>query len=295
MEAIKSSIAFFLVEHMSVIENYKELDEQLENRNSVRGCIEFAFKIINSFKRKAYIIIDEYDHFANDLIAQGTNLSVEQYKQLIWANGVVRDFYETLKDNAETVIEKIFITGITPIMLDDVTSGFNISSNLSIDRQYNEILGFTEAEVENRLYNSSMVNYYFLQILKNGERIEYMIDDNLRTDYGRIKMLLDKPESVEYLENIIEHEKVSEQIVPRFSIDKIHEQRNFLSLLYYLGLVTIDRDDNTGEALLRIPNYMIKTMYWEYMENLIMERSSKIREATPTCTCNAGASCIRKC
>jgi len=306
-EAIKGSIAFFLVEHMTVFENYKELREKLENRNTVRGCIELAFEIINSFQRKAYIIIDEYDHFANDLIAQGTNLSVEQYKQLIWANGVVRDFYETLKDNSETVIEKIFITGITPIMLDDVTSGFNISNNLSIDGQYNEILGFTDDEVEffrqetgtdkslikvdmkylyngymfhvdaeNRLYNSSMVNYFFLQVLKNREKIEYLMDDNLKTDYGRIRMLLNRPENIEDIEKIIEYEKIPAKVIPRFSIGRIHDQQNFLSLLYYLGLVTIGRDEKSGKALLRIPNYTIKTLYWEYMERIIMERNPKM-------------------
>jgi len=55
--------------------------------------------------------------------------------------------------------------------------------------------------------------------------------------------------------------------MPRFSVDRIHEQQNFLSLLYYLGLVTVDRDENSGMALLKIPNYTIKTMYWGYMEN----------------------------
>jgi len=306
-EAIKSSIESFLTEHSSIIAYNKELKVNLRNRHSVRALLEFAFDVIESFQRKAYIIIDEYDHFANDLIARGTNLSAKQYKQLIWANGVVRDFYETLKDRTQTVIEKIFITGITPIMLDDVTSGFNISNNLSLKEQYNEILGFTEDEVaffmqqicvekseisvdleylyngyrfhvdgKNKLYNSSMINYFFLELKDTGKKIENLIDDNLKTDYGRIKMLLNKMENVTELEKIIEYNKVPAKVTNRFSIDKIHEPKNFLSLLYYMGLVTLDKESNSGLPLFKIPNYSIKTMYWEYMENMIMERNPRM-------------------
>ena len=301
-EAVRSSIEFFLTEHRFLIESYEEKIKELGNRNSVRAYIEFAFRIIGSFNSKAYIIIDEYDHFANDLIAQGTNLSIEQYKQLIWANGVVRDFYETLKDNTDTVIEKIFITGVTPIMLDDVTSGFNISNNLSVDVRYNEMLGFTEEEVEflidecgidrtkitvdrkflyngylfhenaeNKLYNSAMMLYLLYKISITDGEIKYLIDDNLKTDYGRIKLLLNKPSNIDKLNTIIETNAIKSEVVARFSIDKIHEPKNFLSLLYYMGLVTIDKDEKTGEALLKIPNYSIKTILWEYMENIIKE------------------------
>ena len=305
--AMRSSIQTFLTEHSSVIENFMELKKEAWKIDTVSGQIEYAFDIIGSYKRKAYIIIDEYDHFANDLIAQGTNLSTEQYRELIWANGVVRDFYETLKDNTDTVIDRIFITGITPIMLDDVTSGFNISNNLSLKEKYNEILGFTKQEVEfvrqeggidkslikvdmeylyngylfhqdaqNKLYNSSMVNYFFSEILDEGEKIKRLIDDNLKTDYGRIKMLLKRTSSIEKLEKIIENNQIKSEVINRFSIDKIHDSQNFLSLLYYLGLVTIDKDKKSNTPLLTIPNYSIRIIYWEYMENIILERNPQM-------------------
>ena len=305
--AIRGSIEFFLTGHKSVIKDYEEKLKELKDYKTVRHYIEFAFRIIDGFSKKAYIIIDEYDHFANDLIALGSNLDNRQYKELIWANGVVRDFYETLKDNTEKVIDSIFITGITPIMLDDVTSGFNISNNLSLKEKYCEILGFTEEEVEfvsqeagidkslikvdikylyngykfhadakNKLYNSSLINYFFLELLDEGEKIERLNDDNLKTDYGRIKQLLNKSENVKKIENIIEFESIPSKVIARFSIDKIHESKNFLSLLYYMGLVTIDNDEKSGAPLLKIPNYSVKTMYWEYMENIIFERNPQM-------------------
>jgi hypothetical protein len=272
------------------------LKKEAWNITKVRDFIEYAFAIIDSFGRKAYIIIDEYDHFANDLIAQGTNLSVEQYKQLIWANGVVRDFYETLKDGTKTVVDKIFITGITPIMLDDVTSGFNISNNLSNDVRYNEMLGFTEDEVEwlidecgvdrkkitvdrkflyngytfhekakEKLYNSAMMLYFFNKVQIIDGEIDELIDDNLKIDYGRIKMLLNKQQNIDHLEKIIELEKIPSKVTTRFPIDKIHEPKNFLSLLFYMGLVTIDENKTTGRAVLKIPNYSIKTLFWDFI------------------------------
>jgi hypothetical protein len=305
--AIKSTLQFFLIDHKFVIDDYENIKQEAKNMKDVRDCIEFAFQVIKNCGSKAFIIIDEYDHFANDLIALGTNIGEQQYKDVIWANGVVRDFYETLKYNSETVIEKIFITGITPIMLDDVTSGFNISNNLSLKASYNEILGFTEEEVEfvrreagiddswinvdmeylyngytfhvdaeKKLYNSSMINYFFLEILDGKGKIDRLVDDNLKTDYGRIKMLLNKSGNIEKLEQIIASGKILSRVINRFSIEKIHEQKNFLSLLYYMGLVTIDRDKKTGDNLLRIPNYSIKTMYWEYMENIIMEQNPEM-------------------
>jgi hypothetical protein len=187
------------------------------------------------------------------------------------------------------------------MMLDDVTSGFNMSNNLSIDVRYNEILGFTEDEVEflidecgidrakmtidrkfwyngymfheeaeNKLYSSAMILYLLYKVSITEGEIKYIIDDNLKTDYSRIKLLLKKPLNIEKLKTIIETNSISAEIVPRFSIDKIHDPNNFPSMLYYMGLVTIDKD-NAGAPILRIPNYSIKTMYWEYMENIILD------------------------
>ena len=304
--AIKGSIQRFLTEHRSVIKDFIKLKEEAKTLTTVRDSIEFALDIIAGFERKAYIIIDEYDHFANDLIAQGTNLTDDQYKKLIWANGVVRDFYETLKDNSRTVIEKIFITGITPIMLDDVTSGFNISDNISLDVRYNELLGFTEKDVEflidecginrehfhinikywyngylfhedaeHKLYNSAMMLYFLYQTDITKGKVKRLIDSNLRTDYGRIQFLLNKPENIEKLTEITEFNAVTGEIIDRFSIDKIHDPDNFLSLLYYMGLITIDKEPESGNSLLRIPNYSVKTMYWDYMKNIIKDQNPK--------------------
>src|SRR5699024_10338914 len=102
-----------------------------------------AFKIQKK-QEKIYVIIDEYDHFANELLGFNT----KQFKNLVSKNGKVRKWYEILKEGTESVIDRIFITGVAPITLDSLTSGFNICSDKTQDRSLNEMIGFTEKELK---------------------------------------------------------------------------------------------------------------------------------------------------
>ncbi|MDR3266993.1 MAG: AAA family ATPase, partial [Tannerella sp.] len=220
-EKIEDSVLQFLDNHKRILSEYEALIGDVRAKKSVSGYLKIAFRATASQNRKLFVIIDEYDHFANDFIAMGTPEGVAFYKQNIRANGIVRDFYETLKEGSETVIGRIMLTGITPVMLDDLTSGFNVATNLSLDPQYNEILGFTQSEVEwlmdeagiepslilvdmkqlydgykfnfageHSVYNSSMMLYFFSQLRNTNYKPERLIDDNLKMDYGRLRLLL---------------------------------------------------------------------------------------------------------
>jgi hypothetical protein len=262
----------------------------------VRALLK-AFNAAESAGKKLYIIIDEYDHFANDLIAQGTYTGDNVYRHLVRSNGIIRDFYETLKKGSETVIDRIIITGITPIMLDDITSGFNVSHNLSLKKRYNEMLGFTQDEVntlmektgiepsiinvdmellyngylfhqdgEHKVYNSSMILYLFDSIVNDGI-VENVIDENLKMDYGKLQRLVQNEKNGEQLIQIAENNGTDSGIIPKFPLDRLHDNEYFVSLLFYLGLLTIDRYEN-GKMYLKIPNYSIRTIYWEYILRL---------------------------
>jgi len=299
--AIKNSIIDFITAHRFVLENCQELKEKLDSFFDVRGYLNFSFDIISTYGKKAYIIIDEYDHFANDIIAKGTQGSKEQYEESVWANSVTKDFYETLKIATQTAVDKIFVTGITPIMLDDLTSGFNISNNLTLKSDYNEILGLTREEVDwvmeqicleqslisvdieqmyngylfnekaqNRIFNSTMVFYYFLGLKSEGKDFKYLVDDNLKTDYGRIRNFFHQHDNKEKLRTLVEHNFVREEVSKRFPIAKVHEEKNFFSLLFYLGLVTID-NTNPLDIGLKIPNYSVKTIFWDFVESMLTE------------------------
>jgi hypothetical protein len=229
----------------------------------------------------------------------------EFYREIVRASGFVRDFYETLKIGTESVIDRIFITGISPIMLDDLTSGFNIALNVTMDLSLNEMLGFTEEEVvkileevgieekENLInnlrelydgykfnknartsvYNPDMVLYFLAQYKNTGGYPEYLIDDNVKTDYGRLNRLTMNEENKALLERIIKEEGIVAEIVTKFSFDRMYDEEYFISLLFYMGLLTI-KDYRYNILELGIPNYVIKTMYWEYFGRKLKEENN---------------------
>jgi hypothetical protein len=224
---------------------------------------------------------------------------------LVRSNGIVRDFYETLKEGSKTVVDRIILTGITPIMLDDLTSGFNISNNLSLKKKYNEMLGFTQEEVnllmeetgidpkminvdmelfyngylfhpegKHKVYNPSMMLYLFSSFLSDGT-VENLIDENLKMDYGKLQHLIENEKNCEQLIKIAQENTILSEVIPKFSIDKLQENEYFVSLLFYLGLLTID-SSKKGKIYLKIPNYSIRTIYWGYILELTEDRNKDV-------------------
>jgi hypothetical protein len=227
------------------------------------------------------------------------------YKTTVTANGLVRDFYEQVKIAAKTfTVCRTFITGISPVMLDDLTSGYNIATNFTLKRKYNEMLGFTRSEVEwlmnetgvdpalinidmemyyngymfnpdceNRVYNPTMVLYILEQILEDS-KITEVIDENIKTDYSRLKNLVRDESNRKTLVEIIDEGGIAvSKIMERFSVEEMDYHQHFVSLLFYLGLLTVKERDPMGEISLCIPNYSIKTLYWGYLAELMKETS----------------------
>ncbi|MDR2286161.1 MAG: AAA family ATPase [Prevotellaceae bacterium] len=287
---IQDLVRIFLYRYKDIIPEqdfYKHIDVEQPGV----GALRKAFIAAESADKKIYVIIDEYDHVANDLIALGTYEGDDMYRNLIWANGVIRDFYETLKEGCKTVVDRIILTGITPVMLDDVTSGFNIANNISLDEQYNEILGFTSEEVntvmkeagidqnminvdmelfyngylfheagEHRVYNPSMILYLLDRIQKR--KTKSIIDDNLKMDYGRVERLLQN--NRDQLTEIAKNNSILSKLVPKFSIKYLLDNNNFASLLFYMGMLTVDKEEE-GALRLKIPNYSIRTVFWDIL------------------------------
>jgi hypothetical protein len=219
---VQSTVIGFLERYRHVFEKADKYIRQIEEEKHGVGALSTMFSVVEDIK--IFVIIDEYDHFANDLIAKRTQPGEDEedlYKRMVTANGLVRDFYEQLKKAAgETKAYRTFITGISPVLLDDLTSGYNIATNFTLNPKYNEMLGFTRTEVdwlmnetgvdkdlinvdmetyyngymfnskgENRVYNPTMVLYIFDRIL-NFKEITEVIDENIKTDYSRLKNLI---------------------------------------------------------------------------------------------------------
>jgi hypothetical protein len=310
-ERVQQSARHFLKLNRNLLPEAEELIRQIDTEKPGISALNMAFNAASEHGLRIYVIIDEYDHFANDLIAMGNMTGQDLYKTMIAANGMVRDFYERIKNATKTsTVGRTFITGISPVMLDDLTSGYNIATILTLHPKYNEMMGFTQSEVEwlmretgvdpalididmeayyngylfhadgkNRVYNPSMVLYLFNQIVSLGKMPENIVDLNLKTDYGRLQRLTQNDRNRNTLLQIIKDGGVESDILEKFSIDRINDDRYFISLLFYMGMLTI-RERGFPKLSLCVPNYSIKTLYWEYIAMLIMDTSPEMTIST---------------
>ena len=255
-----------------------------------------------------YLMVDEYDNFTNDLIARGDH---ETYRHVVHASGFVREFYKTIKEGAARgTIPRIFMTGVSPVTLDDLTSGFNITSNISLHEDFTTLAGFTTEDVRRlvqgvlaedgytldpaaveddlrlyyngylfsqraseRIFNPDMVLYFLKELAPPAWYPKELLDINVRTDYGRIHGLLFTPEGqvreavLGAFQTVIAEGWIDAEPASSFPLDRAHEGGYFVSLLYYLGLLTHQWDD--GWLRLGIPNYAIRLLYWEAIARLL--------------------------
>jgi hypothetical protein len=135
------------------------------------------------------------------------------------------------------------------------------TTNVNIELLYNGYLFHPDGE--HRVYNPTMI-LYLLDSISSYGAIENIIDDNLKTDYGKLQRLVQNEANRAQLIKIAEDNGISSDVIHRFPIDKLQENESFISLLFYLGLLTIDRDKE-GVTYLKIPNYSIRTIYWDYI------------------------------
>ena len=284
------------------IEFYINPEQTVEGMT--RSLIE-AFKIQKP-QEKIYIIIDEYDHFANELLGFNT----EQFRNLVSKNGKVRKWYEILKEGTETVVDRIFITGVAPITLDSLTSGFNIGTDITQDEEFNEMIGFTEEELKkilknqeislkeqekiipimkenydgykfclkakNQIYNSNMCLYFLSRYIRLGEIPDKLIDTNIASDYSKIGKMLDlcKGENrLEILRKTVQGEPIVNTIVEKFNPAIEFTENDMIPMLYYLGYLTISGED-LGKPELTIPNKVMKEIYANYFMQIMEEEAN---------------------
>ena len=303
---VASSINVFVEKYE--LDFYINVDDEAEN---ILDNLIKAFSIQKEGK-KIYVIIDEYDHFANELLGFNTN----QFKNLVSKNGKVRKWYEILKKGTETVIDRIFITGVAPITLDSLTSGFNISSDKTKDERFNEMVGFTENELKilmrqqnveeekqeellpimrenydgykfsihgkEKIYNSNMCLYFLNSYTELGRIPEQLIDMNIASDYTKLGKMLDLckgEEREKVIEKTISGEGIISDIRQKFNPAMEFTETDLISMLFYLGYLTI-----VGEIFekpqLKIPNKVMKEIYSEYfLEILKKETDLQITES----------------
>ena len=256
--------------------------------------------------RKIYLFIDEYDNFTNMILAHEEHLV--RYRNQTHGEGYMRQFFNTIKGAAGSTLGRVFVTGVSPVTMDDLTSGFNIGTNYSLNPKFNEMTGFTEEEVREMLdYYASVLpfnhttdelievmkpwydNYCFaeesygkttmynsvmvLNFLDNYINSDYnipkkLVETNIRIDYDKIRMLIRHDKSFSHdasiIQELITKGFVTGTLNENFPAERINDPDNFLSLLFYFGMVTID-GTYKGETKFIIPNEVVRDQMYTYL------------------------------
>ena len=278
--------------------------------DSAELVVQYISLLASQIDKAIFVLIDEYDNFANELITGGKK---NTYESILHGEGFVKVFYKAIKDATMDNINRIFMTGVSPIMLDDLTSGFNITMNYTLDENLNGMMGFTKEELlsvidevsitdrdlKNKIcedmtkyyngykfnkrgksvFNPDMSMYFLNKFLSYNEYPEEMIDNNVKTDYGKVNQLAYNFNDKEALEEIMTTGETSTMLVDRFNIHTIYSvKENFKSLLFYLGMLTIKEQGPLG-TVLKIPNHVIKTIYWEqYFQKINEDYDIQVRD-----------------
>ncbi|MDM8527238.1 AAA family ATPase [Anaerolineales bacterium HSG24] len=275
----------------------------MERQKSSHGKLGFLLDYIGLKGHSVYVLIDEYDNFANTIL---TTAGQTAYQELTRGAGFFRFFFNVLKsavDQVDSGISRMFITGVSPVTMDDVTSGFNIGKNISLHPNFNELLGFTEFDViellryyqeysnlviddfdktlsvmkawydnyrfsnrvETKLFNTDMVLYFVDNLLELGTYPDDMIDQNVKIDYGKLRHLvvLDKRlnGNFSHIAEIIKTQGTqATRVVSSFPVEDLIKPENFISLLFYFGLLSYSESNR-----LTIPNQTIKQLMYSYL------------------------------
>ena len=280
-------------------------------RSSLDGKLQELFQYAGVRGIPLYVMIDEYDSFANTILA---DRGPEAYESFTQAGGFYHRFFAILKVGAGESgggIERLFVTGVSPIPMGDLISAFNIGVNISLNRKFNEMLGFTAAEVrgllelyrdrgvfdqdvdtamglmsewyngyrfaadvETDIYNTDMVLYYIKQSVPNEPPPEDPINVNARIDYGKLRHLLTVRREAgarlngnfDLLHDTVGEGEVEANINPSFPLRELNERGNFLSLLYYFGLLGIRGASGRGTRL-GIPNQTVRQLLYGHLRS----------------------------
>lgn len=310
-----------LDDHCSIVFDYfcdvyadylpEGIKEKMQAKDGAVNQLEYLYMECAKVNRKIYLFIDEYDHFTNTILSDADSLN--RYTDETHKTGYLRAFFNTVKSGTDSSIERCFITGVSPVTMDDLTSGFNIGTNYSLSSEFNEMMGFTENEVRQMLayysttchfnhsideiieimkpwydnycfapesydtttmYNSNMVLYFVKNYVLYGKVPRDMIEDNIRIDYEKLRMLIRKDKEFSHdasiIQTLVSQGYIAGELKRGFPAVSIVDPDNFISLLYYFGMLTVS-GTHEGKTKLTIPNQVVREQLYTYLLNTYNE------------------------
>lgn len=290
----------------------KGIKEVLNEKAGAVEQLDYLYHQCELAGQQIYLFIDEYDHFTNAILSDAE--SIHRYTEETHKEGYLRAFFNRVKAGTYSSIKRCFITGVSPVTMDDLTSGFNIGTNYSLTPKFNAMMGFTEDEVREMLtyystkapfhhtvdelielmkpwydnycfaqecydqptlYNSNMVLYFVKNYIdNNGKAPRNMIESNIRIDYEKLRMLIRKDKEFAHdasiIQTLVGQGYITGELKDGFPAANIVDSDNFVSLLYYFGMLTVS-GTYKGKTKLIIPNQVVREQLYTYLLNTYNE------------------------
>ena len=288
----------------------KGIKEVLNEKAGAVEQLDYLYHQCELAGQQIYLFIDEYDHFTNAILSDAE--SIHRYTEETHKEGYLRAFFNRVKAGTYSSIKRCFITGVSPVTMDDLTSW--IGTNYSLTPKFNAMMGFTEDEVREMLtyystkapfhhtvdelielmkpwydnycfaqecydqptlYNSNMVLYFVKNYIdNNGKAPRNMIESNIRIDYEKLRMLIRKDKEFAHdasiIQTLVSQGYITGELKDGFPAANIVDSDNFVSLLYYFGMLTVSGTFE-GKTKLIIPNQVVREQLYTYLLNTYNE------------------------
>ncbi len=219
---------------------------------------ESTLTAISETSHKLYLLIDEYDNFANEVLMTGRKQ--DYYETLLYGEGLLKTVFKAVKAAAGGQgLDRVFITGVSPVVLSDMTSGYNVGENIYLDATFNDLCGFTEAEIaavlarmaeeggawsaaealdtmrtfyngycfsvkaRERLYNPTLSLYFLKSLQNHGQYPDPLLDENLAMDRNKLVYISQLPHGEELLVQALDGEAgvIVPQLAQRFGVQDV--------------------------------------------------------------------------
>jgi hypothetical protein len=264
---------------------------------------------------RLYLLIDEYDNFANEVLMSQAAAGSERYKALLYGEGLLKTVFKAVKGAGSGLgLDRAFTTGVAPIVLSDLSSGYNVARDISLNPGLKRLCGFTETEIEGLLqqvtaecalssealtaaldtmrtfyngyafgeeptdlvYNPTLALYFLQHLVETCQMPRELLDSNLAMDRGKIAYIAGLPHGAPVIADTLNPDRppTIARLAQRFGVEDVLTQVKdapfMVSLLYYFGVLTLERITEEGELVFRIPNLVARKLYVEQLRDRLL-------------------------
>ncbi len=286
------------------------------NPENALASFQNLLGIVKQTPYRLYLLIDEYDNFANDVMMSQLHGN-QRYGELVYGEGLLKSVFKNIKAaSVGNGLDRVFITGVSPVVLADMSSGYNVVKDISRRPEFNDLCGFQEQEVielvqaviqacslpteriaeamalmrtfyngycfntrtTQRIYNPTLALYFLDNLIRDCAYPDNLLDHNLAMDRNRLSYISQLPHGTKVIEAALDESQplTVPQLHDRFGIEdmllKTQEPYMLASLLYYLGVLTMDGKIGAGKLKLRIPNLVVRRLYVERLRELVLPK-----------------------